>query len=136
MLRGRVGRGAFPPGDDLKLVALATSLPQDHGLAFTRWSGDELAARIVNEASDRRMSRSTVMRHLHELAERTGALGRFLIFGSYVSSTAEPRPTLSSTAPRHCASTSADSRPREAAARDLSIKSFSSSGTGFVAIPS
>ena len=67
MLPGRVGRGAFPPGDDLRLVSLASSLPQDHGLTVTRWSGDELAARIVNEAHHRRMSRSTVCRHLQEL---------------------------------------------------------------------
>jgi hypothetical protein len=31
------------------------------------------------------------LRHLHELAVRTGKLKRFLIFGSFVSSTAEPR---------------------------------------------
>jgi len=31
------------------------------------------------------------LRHLHELAARTGALERFLIFGSFVSSKAEPR---------------------------------------------
>ena len=67
MLRGRVGRGAFPPGDDTKLVSLATSLPQDHGLAVTRWTGDELASRIINDAHHRRMSRSTVCRHLQEL---------------------------------------------------------------------
>jgi hypothetical protein len=67
MLRGPVGRGAFPPDDDLRLVSLATSLPQDHGLTVTCWSGDELAARIINEAHHRRMSRSTVCRHLQEL---------------------------------------------------------------------
>ena len=49
------------------LVSLATSLPQDHGLTVTRWSGDELAAGIIPEAHHRRMSRSTVCRHLQEL---------------------------------------------------------------------
>jgi hypothetical protein len=46
---------------------LATSLPQDHGLAVTRWSFDDLAAGIINEAHHRRMSRSTVCRHSQDL---------------------------------------------------------------------
>jgi len=41
--------------------------------------------------SPRRASAFAKLRHLHELAARTGALGRFLIFGSFASSTAEPR---------------------------------------------
>lgn len=67
MLRGPAGPGAFPPDSDTRLVSLATSLPKDHGLAITRWTGDELAARIINEAHHRRMSCSTVCRHLQEL---------------------------------------------------------------------
>jgi hypothetical protein len=67
MLRGQVDRGAFPPNDDLQLIALATSLPQDHGAAITQWTADELAARIINDAHHRTMSRSTVSRHLREL---------------------------------------------------------------------
>lgn len=67
MLHGPEGRGAFPPDDDRRLVSLATSLPQDHGLAVTRWCFDDLAAGIINEAHHRRMSRSTVCRHLQEL---------------------------------------------------------------------
>ena len=31
------------------------------------------------------------LRHLHELAQRTGKLQRFLVFGSFVSSPSEPR---------------------------------------------
>ncbi len=31
------------------------------------------------------------LQHLHELADRTGALLRFLVFGSFVSATPEPR---------------------------------------------
>jgi hypothetical protein len=31
------------------------------------------------------------LRHLHELAERTGRLERFLVFGSFVSAGADPR---------------------------------------------
>ena len=31
------------------------------------------------------------IRHLHELAERTGQLERFLVFGSFVSAGADPR---------------------------------------------
>ena len=40
---------------------------------------------------DTRVRALARLRHLHELAARTGKLRRILIFGSFVSSTAEPR---------------------------------------------
>jgi hypothetical protein len=58
------------------------------GIHRARW--DEIESRFAT-GSPRRASALAKLRHLHELAERTGALGRFLIFGSFVSSTAEPR---------------------------------------------
>ena len=51
---------------------------------------DEIESRF-GTGSPRRASAFAKLRHLHELARRTGALSRFLIFGSFVSSTAEPR---------------------------------------------
>jgi hypothetical protein len=41
--------------------------------------------------SPRRVRAYAKLRHLHELAARTGALARFLVFGSFVSAAAEPR---------------------------------------------
>jgi hypothetical protein len=58
------------------------------GIHRARWN--EIESRFAT-GSPRRSSALAKLRHLHELAERTGALGRFLIFGSFVSSTAEPR---------------------------------------------
>ncbi|TRZ68047.1 MAG: hypothetical protein D4S02_04310 [Rhodocyclaceae bacterium] len=58
------------------------------GIHRTAW--DEIEHRFGKGA--RRRSRALAkLRHLHELAARTGALERFLIFGSFVSSKAEPR---------------------------------------------
>ena len=58
--------------------------------AIHRAGWDEIEIRF-GRGSPRRLSALAKLRHLHELAARTGALGRFLIFGSFVSSTAEPR---------------------------------------------
>src|SRR3990172_11117052 len=41
--------------------------------------------------SARRVQAYAKLRHLHELAHRTGALVRFLVFGSFVSAAVEPR---------------------------------------------
>ncbi len=38
-----------------------------------------------------RVSAYAKLRHLHELAERTGRLERFMVFGSFVSAGADPR---------------------------------------------
>ena len=51
---------------------------------------DEIESRF-GMGAPRRLSALAKLRYLHELATRTGALERFLIFGSFVSSKAEPR---------------------------------------------
>ena len=43
------------------------------------------------KSSERRVAALARLRHLRELADRTGALVRFLIFGSFVSTAADPR---------------------------------------------
>jgi hypothetical protein len=58
------------------------------GIHRTGW--DEIERRF-GKGAPRRSSALAKLRHLHELAARTGALERFLIFGSFVSSKAEPR---------------------------------------------
>jgi len=58
------------------------------GIHRTGW--DEIERRF-GKGTPRRSSALAKLRHLHELAARTGALERFLIFGSFVSSKAEPR---------------------------------------------
>ncbi|HEY7658527.1 MAG TPA: hypothetical protein VH881_16815 [Burkholderiales bacterium] len=58
------------------------------GIHLATWA--ELAERFGTHP-DARMRALARLRHLHELAVRTGKLKRFLIFGSFVSSTAEPR---------------------------------------------
>lgn len=58
------------------------------GIHPATWA--ELAERFGNHP-DVRIRALARLRHLHELAARTGKLKRFLIFGSFVSSTAEPR---------------------------------------------
>jgi hypothetical protein len=44
------------------IVSLASSTPEEHGQPATRWSLDELAVAIVNEARHRAMSRPIVWR--------------------------------------------------------------------------
>jgi hypothetical protein len=58
------------------------------GIHLAGW--DEIESRF-GKGAPRRSGAFAKLRHLHELAARTGALRRFLIFGSFVSSTAEPR---------------------------------------------
>jgi hypothetical protein len=58
------------------------------GIHLAGW--DEIETRF-GKGSPRRSSAFARLRHLHELAARTGALDRFLFFGSFVSSTPEPR---------------------------------------------
>lgn len=43
------------------------------------------------KSSEQRTRAFAKLRHLQELAERTGRLVRFLVFGSFVSTVAEPR---------------------------------------------
>lgn len=65
---------------------IAGDLPP--GIHRAGW--DEIESRF-GTGSLRRSSALAKLRYLHELAERTGSLDRFLIFGSFVSSKAEPR---------------------------------------------
>src|SRR5262245_25995836 len=59
-----VGPGAFPPDERLHVVTVASSKTEDHDQPATRWSLDDLAFTIVNEAHHRAMSRSTSQRIL------------------------------------------------------------------------
>ena len=59
-----VDPGAFPPDERLQVVNLATSKTEDHGQPATRWTLDDLAFTIVNEAHHRERSRSTIQRIL------------------------------------------------------------------------
>lgn len=49
------------------MVSTASSLPEDHDRAVTRWSLDELAATILNEKHIEALSRSTIWRMLEEV---------------------------------------------------------------------
>jgi transposase len=64
MLRGRVGRGAFPPDEQLAVVNLATSTTAAHDCPASRWSLDDLAMTLVNQHAAEAMSRSTIWRVL------------------------------------------------------------------------
>lgn len=64
MLPAPADPGAFPPDERLHVVNLATSKTEDHDQPATRWSLDDLAFTIVNEANHRDLSRSTIQRIL------------------------------------------------------------------------
>src|ERR1700677_4374863 len=66
MLHGQVGRGAFPPSAQVEVVTVASSKPADYQGTFTRWSLDDIAAKLVNQHAEETMSRSTVWRVLNE----------------------------------------------------------------------
>jgi hypothetical protein len=67
MLRGRVGRGVFPPSQRLDVISMASSTTTEHEQTQTRWALDDLAAAMINRAHhDQAMSRSTVWRILDE----------------------------------------------------------------------
>jgi hypothetical protein len=57
------------------------------GIHLATWP--EVAERFGTQ-SNTRVRALARLRHVHELAVRTGKLKRFLIFGSFVSSAAEP----------------------------------------------
>ena len=65
MLRGRVGRVAFPPDEQLEVITLATSKTSDHECVASQWSLDDLAAVLVNRHADAAMTRSTIWRVLN-----------------------------------------------------------------------
>lgn len=64
MLRGRVGREAFPPDEQLEVVALATSKTSEHNCVASQWSLNDIAAVLVNRHADEAMTRSTIGRIL------------------------------------------------------------------------
>jgi hypothetical protein len=72
--------GTFPPDERIAVLTLATSKTDEHDRPATRWSLDELAATLVNEAHHRTMSRATIWRILDEAplspAHPPDALGR------------------------------------------------------------
>src|SRR3954454_7281723 len=67
MRRGPVGRGDFPPSQQLEVIATASSTTAEHGQTATRWSLDDLAATLINQAAHAcAMSRSTIGRILDD----------------------------------------------------------------------
>ena len=64
MRRGQVGRGAFPPADQVTVMAIATSKPADYHCPATRWSVDDIAATLRTHTSSPVLSRSTIWRVL------------------------------------------------------------------------
>ena len=70
------------------LPAMTASGDLPVGIHPAGWA--ELEERF-GKGSDSRVRGLARLRHLYELATRTGALRRFLVFGSFVSAAAEPR---------------------------------------------
>jgi DDE superfamily endonuclease len=66
MLPGRVAPAAFPPEVRASVVALASELPPTAHCPATRWSLDDLAFRLVNQAAAEALSRSTIWRILND----------------------------------------------------------------------
>ena len=66
MLRGPVGRGAFPPDEQLEVITLASSKTSEHDCVASQWSLDDLAAVLVNRHAADAMTRSTIWRVLNE----------------------------------------------------------------------
>lgn len=64
----------------------ASDLPE--GIYPADWNEIEMR---FGRSSERRIAAVAKLRHLRELADRTGAIARFLIFGSFVSADADPR---------------------------------------------
>jgi len=60
--------GLFPPEDRHRVLILATEKPADQGVPTAPWSLSDLAARMVNEAHEAAMSRSTIFRILDAAA--------------------------------------------------------------------
>ena len=67
MRRGRVDRDDFPPSQRLDVISLASSTTEQQNCPATRWSLDDLAATLINQAAHASaMSRSTIWRTLDE----------------------------------------------------------------------
>src|SRR5262245_39234633 len=66
MPHGPAGRGLFPPAARGEVVALASARTAEHDCPASRWSLDDLAARLVNQYAAEAMSRATIWRVLHD----------------------------------------------------------------------
>ena len=67
MRRGRVDRDDFPPSERLDVISLASRTTEPRNCPATRWSLDDLAATLINQAAHASaMSRSTIWRTLDE----------------------------------------------------------------------
>lgn len=64
--RAPVGRGVFPPQDRVAVISLASESTAAHACPATRWTLDDLARKLVNEAAAEAMSRTTVWRILRD----------------------------------------------------------------------
>ncbi len=62
--RGQERRGVFPPEVRTQVTALACSLPQEKGIALSRWSLSEIVKGLLAAQSVSAISRSTVWRWL------------------------------------------------------------------------
>jgi transposase len=65
-LLGPVAPGLFPPQDRLAVLTIASEKTADHDCPATRWTLDDLAFQLVNEAAAEAMHRSTIWRILAE----------------------------------------------------------------------
>ena len=66
MRRAQAGHGAFPPGERVDVVSLATQKPAEAYCPATRWSVDDLVVARRHQASAPAMSRSTLWRILDD----------------------------------------------------------------------
>ncbi len=60
------GPGAFPPSQRVDIFSTATSKTEQHDQPATRWTLDDIAATIINEAHAEKISRSTIWRVLND----------------------------------------------------------------------
>jgi DDE superfamily endonuclease len=66
MRRGQVGRGAFPPSEQIDVLSMATAQPADYHCRATRWSLDALLTVLQQQHRCWFMSRSSLWRILEE----------------------------------------------------------------------
>ena len=64
MRHGQGDHGAFPPGERIDVLSIATRKPAEGHCAATRWSMDDLVAARLHQAPAPPMSRSTIWRIL------------------------------------------------------------------------
>jgi hypothetical protein len=64
MPRAPADPGAFPPDEQLAVIAIATSTTRSHDRPVNGWTLDEIAATILDEAHAQAISRATVWRIL------------------------------------------------------------------------